>query len=383
MAQRRHSTAGRTLRTLAGVLALAALAAAGYYGYTTYLAPAGGGGQKAAAQGRPPPTVTTATAQRTDWQPALNATGTLTAVRGVEVTPEINGIVAEVGFESGATVEEGALLVRMRAPELKAGLRQLKAKREEARSAFERAQRLYDQGNAPKARLDETRARYRSLDAQIAEQRARIQKKAVRAPFGGQLGISDVDRGEYLTPGEPLVTLQDLTPMHVDFSVPEQHLPDISPGQRVTVRVDAYPERTFEGEVTAIDPKVTVETRNVPIQATLENPERRLRPGMFARVKLDTGTPRQLVTLPQTAIVTNPYGSSVYVVERKDGRKLVHQQMVETGGQRGTQVAVTKGLDGGETVVTSGQIKLREGIPVQVDNSTTPANTPVAQVEEP
>jgi membrane fusion protein (multidrug efflux system) len=383
MAQRRRSTAGRTLRTLAGVLALAVLAAAGYYGYTTYLAPAGGGGQKAAGKGRPPPTVTTARAKRTDWQPALNATGTLTAVRGVEVAPEINGIVQEVGLESGATVEQGEMLVRMRAPELKAGLRQLKARREEAKSAYERAQRLYDQGNAPKARLDETRARYRSLDAQIAEQRARIQKKTVRAPFGGQLGISEVDRGQYLTPGQPLVTLQDLTPMHVDFSVPEQHLPDIKPGQQVTVRVDAYPERTFEGEVTAIDPEVRVETRNVPIQATLENPERRLRPGMFARVKLDTGTPRQLVTLPQTAIVTNPYGSSVYVVKRKDGRKLVHQQMVETGSQRGTQVAVTKGLDGGETVVTSGQIKLREGIPVQVDNSTKPANTPVAQVEEP
>jgi membrane fusion protein (multidrug efflux system) len=287
-------------------------------------------------------------------------------------------------MRSGARVEQGDLLVRMQAPELKAQLEALRAQRAEALSAYRRAERLYDQGNTSKARLDETRARYQSLDAQIAEQEARIDKKTVRAPFAGQLGITEIDVGQYLQAGQPLVSLQDLTPINVNFSLPEQTLPRVSVGQTVQVRVDAYPDARFTGEVTAIDPQVSESTRNYTVQATLANDERRLRPGMFARVSLETGDPERLVTLPQTAIVTNPYGSSVFVVQDGgNGPPKVTQKRVETGAQRGTQIAITNGLSGGETVVTSGQIKLREGVPVQIKGTPSPADTAEVQVEEP
>jgi membrane fusion protein (multidrug efflux system) len=386
MADRRPSAGKRAFKTLLTLLLIAGVGAGAFYGYRGYLQPmlAGDGAQQAASQGRPPPTVTATKAVRSDWQPSLQATGTLRAERGVEVTPEINGVVAEVGMRSGAAVEEGDLLVRMQAPELKAQLKALRAQRSEALSAFRRAQRLYDQGNTSQARLDETRARYQSLDAQIAEQQARIDKKTVRAPFSGQLGITEVDVGQYLQAGQPLVSLQDLTPIDVNFTLPEQTLPRVSVGQTVRVRVDAYPDMQFTGEVTAIDPQVRESTRNYTVQATLSNDGRRLRPGMFARVSLQTGEPERLVTLPQTAIVTNPYGASVFVVQRgDDGSRKVTQQRVETGSQRGTQIAITKGLSGGETVVTSGQIKLREGVAVQIKDGPQPTNTAEAQVEEP
>lgn len=386
MADTRPSAGKRAFKTLLTLLVVAGVGAGAYYGYQGYLQPmlAGDGGQQAASQGRPPPTVTATKAARSDWQPSLSATGTLHAERGVEVTPEINGLVAEVGMSSGTAVEQGDLLVRMQAPELKAQLEALRAQRAEALSAYRRAERLHDQGNTSKARLDETRARYQSLDAQIAEQQARIDKKTVHAPFAGQLGITQVDVGQYLQAGEPLVTLQDLTPINVNFSLPEQTLPRVSEGQTVQVLVDAYPDTRFTGEVTAIDPQISESTRNYTVQATLANDDRRLRPGMFARVSLETGEPEQLVTLPQTAIVTNPYGSSVFVVQQGgDGPPKVTQKRVETGGQRGTQIAITEGLSGGETVVTSGQIKLREGAPVQIKDSPAPADTAEVQVEEP
>jgi membrane fusion protein (multidrug efflux system) len=376
------------------MLLAVAVAIAGYYGYTTYLAPMpsaqsggggnGGGGNGGGGSGRPPPTVTTAEATRERWTPTLQATGTLQAVRDVQVTPEIAGVVAEAPMRSATAVAEGDTLVRLRAAELEAGLQALRAQRTEARSAYQRAQRLYEQGNAPQARLDETRARFRSLTAQIEEQRARIEKKTVSAPFDGVLGLTDVDVGQYVSPGEGLVTLQDLTPMQASFTLPEQVLPQVSKGQRVRLRIDAYPDMTFEGEVTAIDPRVDEKTRNFEVEATLPNQKRRLRPGMFARVTLEIGDPRERVTLPQTAVVSNPYGNSVYVVQTADqGPPKVTQKMITTGAQRGTQVAITDGLQGGEQVVTSGQIKLREGAPVQVDNAKQPPDTANPDIQEP
>jgi membrane fusion protein (multidrug efflux system) len=378
----------RAARRIALMLLALAVAVGGYYGYTSYLAPmlaaqqdgAGGGG----GSGRPPPTVTTAKASLDRWTPTLQATGTLRAVRGVEVTPEIAGVVVAAPMRSGTAVAEGDTLLRLRADELEAGLQALRAQRGEARSAFERAQRLYEQGNAPKARLDEARARFRSLTAQIEEQRARIDKTTVNAPFDGVLGLTDVDVGQYVSPGQPLVTLQDLTPMQANFTLPEQVLPEVSKGQTVRVKLDAYPDMSFEGEVTAIDPRVDEKTRNFEVEATLPNEMRRLRPGMFARVTLEVGEPRERVTLPQTAVVSNPYGNSVYVVQPSDqGPPRVTQQMVATGAERGTQVAVTDGLEGGEQVVTSGQIKLREGAPVQVDNGKQPPDTANPDIQEP
>ena len=386
MAETRPSAGKRTVKALIALLVIAGVAVGAFYGYRGYLQPmlAGGDAQAESGQGRPPPTVTATTAERRDWQPSLSATGTLHAERGVEITPEVNGLVAEVAMQSGTAVEQGELLVRMQAPELKAQLDALKAQRDEALAAYRRAERLFDQGNTSQARLDETRARYQDLDAQIAEQQARIDKKTIRAPFAGQLGITQVDLGQYLQAGQPLVSLQDLTPIDVNFSLPEQTLPRVEVGQTVQVRVDAYPDTRFTGEVTAIDPRISESTRNYTVQATLPNDDRRLRPGMFARVSLETGAAEQLVTLPQTAIVTNPYGASVYVVQDGgEGPPKVTQRRVETGSQRGTQVAITDGLSGGETVVTSGQIKLREGVPVQIKDGPQPADTADPQVEEP
>ncbi|MBK1670010.1 hypothetical protein CKO28_18405 [Rhodovibrio sodomensis] len=386
MAERRPSAGKRAFKTLLTLLLIAGVGAGAFYGYRGYLQPmlAGDRAQQASGGGRPPPTVTASTAERSAWQPALSATGTLRAEHSIAVTPEINGVVAEVGMRSGATVAEGDMLVRMRAPELKAQLAALRAQRRQALAAYRRAERLFKQGNTSQARLDETRARYQSLDAQIAEQQARINKKTVRAPFAGQLGITEVDVGQYLQAGQPLVTLQDLTPINVNFSLPEQTLPRVKPGQTVQVRVDAYPETRFTGEVTAIDPAISESTRNYTVQAALANEDRRLRPGMFARVSLQTGDPKRLVTLPQTAIVTNPYGSSVFVVQDGGaGPPTVTQTRVETGGQRGTQIAITEGLSGGETVVTSGQIKLREGVPVRIKDGPSPIDAAEVQVEEP
>jgi len=388
MGRSRQSGPRKAARRLGLTLLALAVAAGGYYGYQTYLQPrlaAQDGGGSGGGAARPPATVTATQASLQRWTPSLQATGSLAAVRGIEVAPEISGLVVEAPLASGEPVQQGETLLRMQSTELEAALEGLRAQRDEASSAFQRVERLYQQGNASKARLDEARAQFRRLTAQIEEQQARIAKKTVTAPFDGVLGIASVDRGQYLQAGQPLVTLQDLTPMHADFTVPEQYLPQVRSGQRVRVRVDAYPGETFTGEVTAIDPKVSEDTRNFSVQATLPNQDRRLRPGMFARVSLDVGQARERVTLPQTAIVANPYGSSVYVVRSSDGEgpPTVEQRMVTTGAQRGTQVAVTDGLEGGERVVTSGQIKLRDGAPVQIDESQQVPDTADPQVQEP
>lgn len=379
---------GRLVKRLALIALAAAIVVGGVYvwrGYKEELLSgpkeAGGGGG-----GRPPATVATAKAVPRTWQPSIHATGTLDAVNGVAVAPEIAGVVDDVAFKAGQRVKEGDVLVRMRDAELRAQLRALKAERDEARSAFERDRRLYRQGNQSEAQLDQSRARFQRLKAQIDEQAARISKKTVRAPFAGQLGLREVDLGEYVSPGQMLVRLQSLAPLHAEFTVPEQRLPRLETGQEVEVRVDAYPDEVFTGEITAISPAVDVETRNVAVQATLANDGEKLRPGMFARVDVLLPAKRNVITLPQTAIVHQPYGDSVYVVqepEQEGAPPTVSQRFIETGAERGTQIAVTEGLDGGETVVSAGQIKLRDGAPVRIDNDVQPANQATAQVQEP
>ena len=344
-------------------------------------AESGGGGG-----GRPPATVATATAERKTWRPAISATGSLEAVRGVEVVPDVAGQVVDIAFSSGDEVERGQALVRLRSEEARAELKSLRAQRDQAKSQFERDQRLYQQGNQSEAQLDQSRARFQELNAEIERQQAHIAKKTVRAPFGGRLGLREVQLGAYVEPGTPLVTLQDLAPLHVTFSLPERRLPQIAKGQAIEVRVDAYPEQVFEGEITAINPKVEVATRQIRVQGTLPNDSEKLRPGMFARVSVIQPAQENVVTLPQTAIVNQPYGDLVYVVTpppEGGGPRRVKQQFVTTDARRGTQVAITKGLDGGEEVVSAGQIKLRNNAPVRVDNSVQPQNTATANPEEP
>jgi membrane fusion protein (multidrug efflux system) len=403
--------AGRRAVRRGVLLALAlGVAAAGGYGWQWYqaslLPPAqaqdesdggdsggnGGGGDKQAESGdgggggRPPATVATAVAERKTWRPAISATGSLEAVRGVEVVPDTGGQVVDITFASGDRVEQGQALVRLRSAEARAELKALRARRDQAKSAFERDQRLFEQGNQSEAQLDQSRAQYNELEAEIERQQAFIAKTVVRAPFAGRLGLREVQLGQYVEPGTPLVTLQDLTPLHVNFSLPEQRLPDISTGQPLEVRVDAYPDRVFTGEITAINPKVEEATRQIRVQGTLANDDERLRPGMFTRVSVIQEVREDVVTLPQTAIVNQPYGDLVYVVTpppEGGGPRRVTQRFVTTGARRGTQVAIVKGLSGGEEVVSAGQIKLRNNAPVRVDNDVQPQNTPTAEPEEP
>ena len=343
-------------------------------------------GNASSGGGRPPATVATATAEAATWRPAIRATGSLAAVRGVAVVPDSSGLVAAITFEAGDRVRAGDPLVRLRAAEAEATLAALEARRDEARSEFERDRRLYEQGNQSEAELDQSRARFEELKAEIRRQEAHIAKKTVRAPFDGRLGLREVHLGQYLSPGTPLVTLQALSPLHVNFSLPEQRLPDIAPGQRLDIRVDAYPERTFTGEITAIDPLINEETRQIRVQGTLANDDEALRPGMFARVSVTLPAHEDVITLPQTAIVNQPFGDIVYVVTAPDaggGPKRVEQRFVTTGARRGTQIEIVEGLDGGEEVVSAGQLKLRNNAPVRVDNDVQPENQPEAAPEEP
>ena len=336
--------------------------------------------------GRPPVTVATATAARKTWRPAISATGSLEAVRGIDVVPDVPGLVTEVTFEAGDEIDKGAPLVRLRSGEARAQLDALRARRAQAKSQFERDKRLYEQGNQSEAQLDQSRAKFEELKAEIRRQQAHIAKKTVRAPFAGRLGLRDVNLGQYVEPGTPLVTLQDLTPLHVTFSLPEQRLADIQRGQDLKVRVDAYPERGFIGEITAINPKVEEATRQIRVQGTIPNDDESLRPGMFARVKVIQEVRKDVVTLPQTAIVNQPYGDLVYVVQpasKEGGPRRVKQRFVTTGARRGSQIAIVDGLSGGEAVVSAGQIKLRNNAAVQVDNDVQPQNTPNANVTEP
>ena len=247
-----------------------------------------------------------------------------------------------------------------------------------AEITLDRAQRLYKTQAAAQATVDSDAANLKNAKAQVAQQQAIIDKKALRAPFAGHLGIRAVDLGQYLGPGTVIVTLQALDPVYVDFFVPQQSVDQVRLSQQVAVKVDAYKDRTFAGEISAINPKVDTTNRNVQIRATLKNPDHQLLPGMYATVDIATGTPTTYVTLPQTAISYNPYGDTVYVVEGKgndaDGKPQLtaRQTFVTVGLTRGDQVAILKGVDEGDMIVTAGQIKLHNGSVVLIDNSVTP-----------
>ena len=239
-----------------------------------------------------------------------------------------------------------------------------------------------------KQQVDSDAATLKSDLAQVAQQQATLDYKAIRAPFAGRAGIRQVDIGQYLAPGTAIVTLQALDPIYVDFTLPQQALSEIREGQLVTATVDTFPDQNFIGKITAINPKVDVATRNIQVRATIANPDHLLLPGMYAKVTIDVGSEERYVTLPQTAVVYNPYGNTVYLVQDKGKDAQGHPQLeaqqafVTTGPTRGDQVAILKGVDAGVTVVTAGQMKLRNGSPVIVNNSVVPANSPNPQPQE-
>lgn len=338
--------------------------------------------QHMAAAGHQTQTVSTISAAFDDWQNELTAVGTLRAVKGTDVAPEVGGTVENIFVESGQDVDEGTLLLQLRSQEDQAQLAALESDLRLAELTLERAKKQIAVKAISQAAYDEAVASWENLKAQVAAQKATLEKKSVLAPFAGRLGLRLVDVGQYLAPGAPLFALQQLDPIFLDFSVPQQELTKLQVGQKIAAKVDAYPDKVFDGEITAIDSKVAEETRNISVRATIHNPEKLLRAGMFATVSLTTGDPSRYLTLPQTAITFNPYGSTVFVVDGSGDKLTARMAFVKTGPTRGDQVAILDGIKEGDVVVTAGQMKLRNGTQVTINNEIQPKNDPAPQPKD-
>jgi membrane fusion protein, multidrug efflux system len=342
--------------------------------------------------GLPPATVTAMKADYQVWQPQLNAVGTLRAVRGVDVTTEVAGLVRSIDFKAGDEVRAGQVLAQLNADSDIGLLHSLEAAADLASITYERDKAQLAAEVISKAQVDTDAGDLKSKRAQVAQQQATVEKKTLRAPFAGRLGISIVNPGQYLNPADKLVTLQTLDPIYVDFFLPQQQLPQVAIGQAVTLTSDAYPGVAFPGKINAINTKIDTNTRNVQVEATIPNAKRQLLPGMFAGVRVNSGDENRYLTLPQTAITFNPYGDTVFVVKPSDKKedkddkgnaKLLAQQVfVTTGPTRGDQVAILKGIEPGTQVVTSGQVKLKNGTPLIIDNKVQPANSPDPKPQE-
>ena len=357
----------------------------GLFGFKAFL---GGVIKKSiSAQGVPPQTVSTAKAQFTEWQGEFQAVGTLRAVRGADVAPELSGVITAIHFQSGQAVAAGAPLVQLNAESDLARLQSLAAAADLAQANYERDKKQLEFQAVSQAVVETDAATLKSARAQVAEQQALLNKKLVRAPFEGRLGIRAVDVGQYVNAGAKLVTLQALDPVYVDIYAPQKSLGKIALKQKIVLTTDAFQGQQFPGEVSSIDPKVDPATRNVQVRATVRNPKQALLPGMFATVVLASGGPQRFLTLPQTAVSYNPYGDTVFVVEESKGKDekvalVAQQKFVTTGETRGDQVAILSGIKEGDTVVTAGQIKLRSGFPVIVNNSIQPTNEPAPQPKD-
>ncbi|HKK05051.1 MAG TPA: efflux RND transporter periplasmic adaptor subunit [Gammaproteobacteria bacterium] len=318
---------------------------------------------------RPPAVIASATVKAQNWQPYLHAVGSLVARDGVEVSSQVDGQIRSINFDSGQTVSKGEVLLQLDDTVDRAALQGLVAEQKLAELEYKRQSRLLKQHSTSQSAYDTARASLDKAKAAVATQRARLSHMSVRAPFSGALGIRRVDLGEFLKAGSPIVSLQALDPIYVDFSLPERYLAKLSKDQKVLVTVQAHPGKTFEGAVSAISSEVQKATRNVQVRATLANKEHALRPGMFAEVRVALPARQGVLTVPRTAITYNPYGDSVFVIENKNGQQIVQSRQVETGQSRDGRVEITKGLKEGDEVVSAGQVKLRNGQPVKIDNS--------------
>jgi membrane fusion protein (multidrug efflux system) len=338
--------------------------------------------QALAAMANPPQTVSTIVATEQSWQPELSAVGNLRAVNGATLSLEVGGIVDKINFQSGDDVKAGQILLQLRAEDDIAKLQSLQASAALAQVNYDRDLQQFRARAVSKAVVDSDEFNLRNARAQVDQQQAVVDKKTLRAPFAGHLGIRQVDLGQYLNPGTAVVTLQALDPLYVDFTLPQQALSQLAVGQKVAAHVDAFPGQEFPGKIIAINPQVDTDSRNVQVRASLGNPDRRLLPGMFATVMIDAGAPQRLVTLPQTAIAYNSYGSTVFLVEKAapaaEGKQqlVAKQTFVTTGATRGDQVAVLTGVKAGDVVVTAGQIKLHNGSPVAINNKVQVSDNP-------
>jgi len=362
----------RTLLTAGGLVGIiAALAAIKVLQFQTMFA-------AGAAMTPPPEPVTTAPVRPESWPPTLDAVGSLAAVQGVTVAAELDGKVTAIAFEAGSAVKAGDLLVQQDTSTEQAQLRAAEAAVDLARINLDRARELRERGTIAPSELDAADAQFKQSSAQADNIRAVIAKKTIRAPFAGRLGIRQVNLGQSLKAGDPIVSLQALDPIFVNFMLPQQRLAQLARGFVVRVTSDALTGQTIEGRITAINPDVDSATRNVRVEATLANADERLHPGMYVNVSVVLPSSDQVLVIPATAVLYAPYGDSVFVVEnRQDERTgqahpVLRQQFVRLGQHRGDFVAVTSGVKAGETVVTTGVFKLRNGIAVVVDNRLAP-----------
>ena len=343
---------------------------------------------------QPAVAVSSANARMQAWSDDAEAVGTFVAVNGTDVTTESGGVVRSIEFDAGQPVRAGAVLVRLNSANEEATLRSLEASAKLAKVQADRWRKL---GADKLVSLDDVQSKVTAAataQAQVDAQRALIEQKTIRAPFSGVLGIRKVNLGQFVSPGDAIVSLQQLDPIYLDFSLPEQRIGQLVEGSMVRATVDAMPGAVFDGKVTAIEPLVDPNTRNFKAQATVQNPDGKLRPGSFAHVGFALGGERQVVVIPQTAVSFNPYGNAVFViskVKRKDGetdmqgkpltgdKLIVTQRFVKTGATRGDLVAVTDGLKPGEQVVTSGLLKLRNDAEVTINNKVQPTADAVPQ----
>ena len=342
---------------------------------------------KGAAFQPPPAAVTTIVAAQDDWAATLSAIGTMAAVQGVTVSADLPGTVDRITFESGRAVREGEVLAELDTRQERAQLAAIEAQHELARLNYERMKGLLRDRVVSQAEFDRAMAEEKQTTAQVGEIQAAIARKTIRAPFSGVLGIRQVNLGQYLAPGDPLVPLQSHDPIYVNFGVPQQDIPRVRVGHRVTVRADDLGRGEFSGRVTAFDSTIDEATRNVQVQATLSNPGGTLRPGMFVQTELSLGSSRTVIALPASAISYAPFGDSVFIVtdlKGENGQRYrgVRQQFVKLGGARGDQIAVISGVTPGDEVVTSGVFKLRNGAAVQINNNVQPSNNRAPKPED-
>ncbi len=368
----------RMIKPLVILLLVVAIVLGGILGWQAFIGSMIRKGMSAAAHA--PQTVSSVTAAKTSWQTQIRAVGSLRAVRGADLSAQASGVVDEIEFESGNDVPAGKLLLRLKPNDDFAKLEQMQAAAELAAQTLKRDQEQFAAQAISQATLDTDVSTLKSSRAQVAAQQALIEEKIVKAPFAGRLGIRQVDLGQYLTAGTAVVTLQALDPILVDFYVPEQALGRLKAGQTVVATVDTYPGVHFAGVIESINSKVDTASRNVQVRASIRNADKRLVPGMFANVTVDAGDAVRRITLPRTAITYNPYGDTVYLVRRgaadASGKAgfTVEQRFVKLGATRGDQVAIESGIDEGDVVVSAGQMKLRNGTAVVIDNTLEPAN---------
>ncbi len=313
------------------------------------------------------------------WSHTTTAVGSFKAVNGAQLTTEVGGIVTEVHFENGEPVEEGQLLVSLDTQTDRAELKRLEAAEHLASLELQRYRRLFEEGNSSESELQRRQSEAQQAQASLEAQKARLRQKTIRAPFSGRSGIRQVNVGQYVSVGSPVVAVQALDPIYLEFTLPARELSQVSEQQPVNARVDAYSSDTFTGTVTAIEPSVNEATRSFTVQATLENPEHKLRPGMFGRVTLTMGEPKEVKMVPQTAVQFDPYGNSVYVLYTDEEDKTrVKRRFIKTGEQRGDFVEVVDGLEVGERIATSGLLKLNNDALVNVNDD--PAVQPSAEL---